>query len=137
MEDYTITLELPDDVYALLQQRAAVANRTVEEEIVALLEIAFPEDDEPLSQALEETLASLELLGNEALWAAAQSQLPEQAAAEIATLNQKQEREGLTAEEAATLEQLSQEHQRLTTIRNQSLVLLKERGYDISESMIE
>jgi hypothetical protein len=132
MKDYSITLELPYDVYEQLQQRAAAANRTVEEEIIALLEIAFPEEDDPLPQALEETLESLGLLDNEALWAAAHSRRPEEVAAEIETLNQKQAREGLTNEEKETLEQLTQEYERLMTIRGHVLVLLKERGYDIS-----
>jgi plasmid stability protein len=131
MKDYSITLELPDNVYEQLRQRAAAANRTVEEEIIALLEIAFPEEDDPLPEALQETLDSLELLDNPALWAAAQSQRPEEVAAEMEMLNQKQQREDLTDEEAATLIQLTQEHERLMILRNQALVLLKERGYDI------
>jgi plasmid stability protein len=133
MKDYSITLELPDDVYEQLRQRAAAANRTVEEEIIALLEIAFPEEDDPLSEALEETLESLELLDNAALWAAAQSQRPEEVAAEMKMLHQKQERESLTDVEQDRLEQLAEEHQRLTTIRDHVFVLLKERGYDISD----
>jgi plasmid stability protein len=133
MKDYSITLELPDDVYEQLRQRAAAANRTVEEEIVALLEIAFPEEDEPLPAELEETLASMELLGNEALWTAAESRRPEEVAAEMEALQQKQEREGLTGAETQTLEQLAEEYERLRIIRNQALVLLRERGYDISK----
>lgn len=128
-EEYTITLELPDDVYAILEQRAAAANRTVEEEIIALLEIAFPPEDIP--DALQETLDSLELLDNPALWEVAQSTRPDEVAAEIETLNQKQQETTLSDEEATKLMELTQEHERLILLRNQAFVLLKERGYDI------
>lgn len=135
-EEYTITLELPDDVYAILEQRAAAANRTVEEEIIAILEIAFPpeadEPEAPLPDALQETLDSLDLLDNPALWEIAQSNRPEAVAAEIETLTQKQQQEALSDEEAKKLTELTQEHERLITLRNQALILLKERGYDIS-----
>lgn len=133
-EEYTLTLELPDDVYAILEQRAAAANRTVEEEIIAILEIAFPPEDDPddpLPDALQETVDSLELLDNPALWEIAQSNRPEAVAAEIETLNQKQQQDALSDEEATKLTELSQEHERLILLRNQALVLLKERGYDI------
>ncbi len=135
-EEYTLTLELPDDVYAILEQRAAAANRTVEEEIIAILEIAFPPEDDPddpLPDALQETVDSLELLDNPALWEIAQSNRPEAVAAEIETLNQKQQQDALSDEEATKLTELTQEHERLIILRNHALVLLKERGYDISE----
>lgn len=134
-EEYTLTLELPDDVYAILEQRAAAANRTVEEEIIAILEIAFPPEDDPddpLPDALQETVDSLELLDNPALWEIAQSNRPEAVAAEIETLNQKQQQDALSDEEATKLTELTQEHERLIILRNQALILLKERGYDIS-----
>jgi plasmid stability protein len=135
-ESYPLTLQLEDEVYEELKRRAARANRTVEEEIISILEIAFPpeaeEEDELSSDALDEMLASLPLLGNEALWSAAQSHQPQRVAAEIESLTLKQEQEGLTEAESAALEQLKQQLERLETIRGQAIVLLKERGYDIS-----
>ena len=66
----TLTVRLPDRLYAQLRDRAQQANRTMEAELVDLVATAMPEQGE-LSDELGLELAGLEHLDDEALWQAA------------------------------------------------------------------
>jgi hypothetical protein len=78
----------------------------------------------------------LQFLSDDALWATARNRLPQEISMQLEQLNHKQQREGLTEVEAGTLEQLVQEYERMMLLRAQAAVLLKERGYDISNLVI-
>jgi len=81
---------------------------------------------------LAEALSSLELLNDEALWKAARSHLPSEAAAQLEALHFKRQEEGLTETEAQTLAGLVRQYERAMLVRAQAAALLKQRGYDVS-----
>jgi plasmid stability protein len=125
MASQPITVNLPESLYERLQQRAAEAQRTLEEELLDAVAATLPPD-------LNEALSSLALLDDEALWRAAQSHLPLEAAAEMERLHLKRQREGLTESEDETVSHLVQQYERYMLVRAQATTLLQERGYVIS-----
>jgi plasmid stability protein len=127
----TVTLNVPDVLYARLKQRAQQANRTVEAELLEVLATAVPVADE-LPADLEAALSPLALLDDESLWRAAQNQLAPEAAAELENLHLKRQREGLTAAETQTLAGLVRQYERAMLVRAQAAALLKQRGHDVS-----
>jgi plasmid stability protein len=59
MAGRSVTVELPEDLYARLARRAADAQRSLGDEVVHLLVAAVP-DDERLPADLEQELARVE-----------------------------------------------------------------------------
>ena len=142
-----VTLNLPHTLYERFRLRAENNHRTIEAELLEVVTTAEPiekqngwsnqweesSDEDQLPAKLEEELASLALLNDDALWRAARSHMPAEAAAQTEALNYKLRREGLTETEDKTLNNLLQEYDRYMLIRAQSMLLLQQRGYDISE----
>ena len=134
MADKTVTMsfrDFPDDLYDRLKRRAERAQRSVEDTLVALVAAALPPDD-ALPAPLEQELASLASLDDEALWQAARSRLSDDELARSEALNLKRQRDGLTAAEAAAAADLARTYDRRLLVRAKAAVLLKQRGYDIS-----
>jgi plasmid stability protein len=127
----TLTLHVPEVLFSRLKQRAEQANRTVEAETLDLLATAVPVAEE-LPAELEQALADLGSLDEEALWRAAQSRLAAEAAAELEALHLKRQREGLTAAETQRLADLVRQYERAMLVRAQAAALLRERGHDVS-----
>ncbi|HLM75309.1 MAG TPA: hypothetical protein VK459_21505 [Polyangiaceae bacterium] len=94
--------------------------------------ISLPDIDEELSPELEEAIASLSLLDDEALWRAARSRVPEDAVAALEHLNRKRQAEGLSSSEAERQAALVRHHERTLLIRAEAAALLRERGHDVS-----
>jgi hypothetical protein len=95
-------LNLPGHLYNRLKPRAEQAHRTVEAELLEGVAPAVPVADE-LPAELSEARSPLALLDDEALWRAARSHLPAEAAVQMENLHLKRQREGLTETEAQTL----------------------------------
>ncbi|HLB45739.1 MAG TPA: hypothetical protein VJL59_01815, partial [Anaerolineales bacterium] len=93
---------------------------------------AVPIADE-LPPDLAEAISPLALLDNEALWRAARSHLPAEAASQMEELHLKRQREGLSEAEQQTLAGLVRQYERAMLVRAQAAALLKQRGYDVSE----
>ena len=74
MSTQTLTLHLPDRLYARLQQRSQQSNRTLEAELLEVLSTAVPAD-ESLPHPLAEEVSRLDDLDDAALWQAARSRL--------------------------------------------------------------
>jgi len=132
MTFHTVTLHVPDALYDRLKQRAAHARRSVEEELLDVLAAAVPVTRE-LPADLTDALSPLALLDDDALWRAARSHLAAQSAAGLEALHLKRQRKGLTAVEAEKAASLVRQYERAMLVRAQAAVLLKERGYDVSE----
>ena len=94
--------------------------------------ISLPDIDEELSPELEEAVASLSLLDDEALWRAARNRVPEDAVAGLEHLNRKRQAEGLSSSEAEQQAALVRQHERTLLIRAEAAALLRERGHDVS-----
>lgn len=128
----SVTLHLPNPLYERLKRRAEQAHRSVEAELLEVVATAVPVADD-LPADLAEAISPLALLDDEALWRAARSHFPEEAAAQMEQLHLKRQREGLTRSEAETRATLVRQYERAMLVRAQAAALLKERGYDVSE----
>jgi hypothetical protein len=128
----TLTVQLSDRLYTRLQHRARQANRTVEAEVVDLLSTAIPEN-ETIPDELSQEIAGLEHLDDETLWRAARGHLAAETARRMEKLHRKRQREGLTGAEARALSEFVRQYERAMLIRARAAVLLKRRGFDVSE----
>ena len=126
-----VTLKLPHALYRRLKRQADQTHRTVEDELLEVVAMAVPVGDE-LPTDLQEALSPLALLDDAALWRAARSQFSAAAAAQLAGLHLKRQREGLTETETQVTASLVRQYERAMLIRAQAAALLKQRGYDVS-----
>jgi hypothetical protein len=134
MTTHTVTLHVPEPLFNQVKRRAARSNRPVEEELLDLLATTVPAAEQ-LPSDLEEALAELALLDEDALWRAVRSRLAAEAAAQLEQLHFKRQREGLTDAEAETLAALVRQYERAMLIRAQAALLLKQRGHDVSQPL--
>lgn len=131
MTTQAVTVHLPTRLYERLQQQAARAQRSVEDEVLEAVATTVPIGDE-LPDDLADALSPLALLDDEALWHAARSALPREAAEEMEALHLKRQRAGLTPSEAQRLATLVRQYEHYMLVRAQAAVLLQARGHDIS-----
>lgn len=125
-----ITLNLPETVYNWLKQRAKQTDRTIEDELLETVATAMPLT-EALPDDLDEAVSHLHLLDNQALWRAARSHLSAELAATMEQLHLKRQREGLIETETQTLNKFVYQYERAMLIRAQAAALLKQRGDDV------
>ncbi len=119
-----ITISLPDHLYEKVKAQSQHNQREIGEELVAVVSVALP-------IAIEEALAELSFLNDEALWQAARTAATAEENERMQVLIAKQERLGLTTAETEELSLLANFFRRIMLIRAEAAVLLKERGYDI------
>ena len=125
-----VVLQLPDDMYDRLQQRAEQAHHTLESELLEVLASAVTASDE-LSRNLAEALSSLAFLDDDDLWRAARSHLPKESAARLESLHLKAQRVGLTDREKTEEAALLRKYERCMLVRAEAAALLNHRGHDI------
>jgi hypothetical protein len=87
---------------------------------------------EDLPADLEAAISPLTVLGAAALWQAARSHFPTDAAQQLEELHLKRQREGLTEAEAQTTATLVRQYERAMLARAQAAAILKQRGHDVS-----
>ena len=126
-----VTLNLPGHLYDRLKRQADEAHRTVEAELLDVVMSGIPLADE-LPADLSEALSPLALLDDDALWRAARSHLPEEAATEMENLHLKRQRDGLSQTDEQTLAGLVRQYERAMLVRGQAAVILKQRGLEVS-----
>jgi plasmid stability protein len=97
-----VTFHLPSPLYERLKQRAEQTHRSVEAELLEVVAAAVPVADD-LPADLAQVIAPLAPLDDKALWRAARSHLPAEAAAQMEQLHLKRQRQGLTGSEAEAL----------------------------------
>lgn len=127
----TVTIQVPDDVYARIRQRAELSQRTVEAEFVSVLSEAVHAGEE-LPQELADAIAPLEELDDAKLWELARGRLPKETSAELQSLHFQQQRGSLTNAERERAEALCLDYDRTMLVRARAAALLKERGHDIA-----
>jgi len=128
---HSVTLDLPSTLYSRVEQRAARAQRSVEEELLDVLTSALPASED-LPADLAAALAPLALLDDTALWRAAQSHLPADAASRLEALHFKRQSVGLSDTEATEVARLVRQYERAMLVRARAVALLKQRGQDVS-----
>src|SRR6266508_6191205 len=132
MTGRSVTIEVPEYLYDRLKRRADEARLSLEAEVVQTLASTVPPDDR-LEPELEDALAGLVLLDDQALWHLARRRLPQRSARRLQSLHDKLRREGLTEDERQVEARLVAEYERTMLMRAQAAVLLKQRGHDITE----
>jgi len=135
MATQTLTLNVPENLFTCLKQRADRSNRSVEAEMLEVLASAVPLAEE-FPADLTEALEPLALLDDAALWEAARHRLAPEVAAQLDQLHVKQQREGLTEGERQTLAALVRHYERSMLVRAQAAALLKQRGHDVRDLII-
>ncbi len=126
---HSITLNLPEPVYQHVARRARQMQRTIEDELLAAAAGTIPE----LSADLEHDLAQLAYLTDDELWQAARTMLPNADNQRAQQLVSKQQSAGLSKSEQCAMNTLLQHFDRTMLVRAQAALLLKQRGFDISE----
>ena len=127
-----VTIRLPDNLYHQVKQRARRMQRSVEEEVVAVVEVALPALD-TLPTEIADEMGQLVFLTDHELWQAARVTMTSVENRRMQALLLKQQLEGLSPEEETEAERLAQRHERVMLIRAQAAALLKERGQDVSD----
>lgn len=131
MSTQTVTLQIPEALYARVRERAERSHRSVEAEFVSLLSDVVPGTDE-IPRELAEAVALLSELDDPQLWEIARSKLPAEASAELQDLHLKQQRTGLSDVERNRADELCFEYDRTVLLRGRAAALLKERGHDVA-----
>ncbi len=131
MSTHTLTLHLPDRLYARLQERALVSARTLEAELLEVLSTAVPAD-ESLPRSLAEDMARLDKMSDTDLWHAARSRISDEQADQLEVLHIKRQKEGISESESRTLAELVERYERSMLLRARAAALLKQRGHDVS-----
>ena len=109
MDSQSVTITLPEPLYARLARRAEKSRRTVEDEL-AYAVAALPDEADELPRDLADSIAALQLLDDAELWRAVRQSLSAEKASAIEDLHAKRQREGLCASEGETLAALMQEY---------------------------
>ena len=107
------------------QNMTTLSSKDVSQVAGEQLAASLPED-------IAADLAQLDYLADDDLWLAAQTRLTLAETEQMQALLDKQQLEGLTAEEQQLAQKLIHRYDRTMLIRAKAAVLLKERGYDIS-----
>jgi uncharacterized protein YnzC (UPF0291/DUF896 family) len=129
-----ITLNLPQAVYKQIRQAAEKVGRPVNEVLLeAVAAVAPVIGTEP--ENLRTALAQMAYLNDAALWQAARATMMPEQRERLETLHDKQQHEGLTPDEQAEEQALLSLYRETLLVRAQAAVLLKQRGYDVSEPL--
>ena len=129
-----ITLHLPEAVYKQIKQAAGKVGRPVSEVLLEAVTAAAPvigTGPEDVCKAL----AQMTYLNDAALWQAARATMTAVQRERLEALHDKQQCEGLSAEEQAEEQALLTLYRQTLLVRAQAAVLLKQRGYDVSEPL--
>ncbi len=127
-----ITLDLPQTVYEQIRQAAEKAQRPVGEVMVEAVTAVAPVIDSA-SEQLRMALAQMAYLNDAALWQAARATMSTEQRERLEALHHRQQRQGLTAEQQVEEQALLTLYRETLLIRAQAAILLKGRGYDISD----
>ncbi|MBC8264728.1 MAG: hypothetical protein H8E47_11465 [Anaerolineales bacterium] len=129
-----ITLTLPQAVYKQIRQAAEKVGRPVNEVLLEAVAAAAPIIGTG-PENLRTALAQMAYLNDAALWQAGRATMTAEQRECLEALHDKQQREGLTAEEQGEEQALLSLYRETLLVRAQAAVLLKQRGYDVSEPL--
>lgn len=125
-----LTLDVPQPVLEQLRKSAKSARRGVEDEIVEILRLAIAVEGVPYD--VNSVVSGLRFLTDPELRKVAHPARIRKTANELASLNEKCQREGLGHDEQQRRDQLQGAIDRFVLIRAEALCLLKQRGRDVS-----
>ena len=126
-----LTVDLPRPVLESLKRKARAGRRPVADQLVDALTTALSQES-PEPSDLDACLEGMQFLTDQELVKAAKSTKARKITRELADLREKQHARRLTKDERQQQRVLLDSLDRLILIRAQALVLLKERGRDVS-----
>ena len=127
-----VKLKLPEGVYERIQRAAIKARRPVNDLLVEAVIAATP-PTEAVTESVRSALAQMAYLNDAALWQAARATMSTEQRQRLQALHDKQQRAALTAEERNEEQALLALYRETLLVRAQAAVLLKQRGYDVSD----
>lgn len=133
MENQTVTIALPEQLYQQAIERANRAHLSIEDELITTVAAAYSKDEIPLDA--RKALAQLEFLDDEELWRVARLQITSEVHERMEVLNEKRQTSGLNTAEKAESEQLVQQADYVMLVRAKAAALLRSRGHDVTTLM--
>jgi hypothetical protein len=132
MNTQQVTITLPETIYQRVKKQSQLMQRSVADELVAVVTSSLPKE-ESLPSDIEQELSELDLFTDEELWRAAQMTAPVDKTGRMQVLVEKQQLEGLTESEKQEADVLSHYFNRVMLVRAKAAVLLKERGHEVDQ----
>ena len=129
-----VTLNLPEAVCRQIRQAAEKVGRPVNEVLLETVTAVAPVIGTG-PEDLRTALAQMAYLNDAALWQAARTTMTVEQRERLEALHDKQQREGLTPDEQTEEQALLSLYRETLLVRAQAAVLLKQRGYDVSEPL--
>lgn len=130
------TVTISDSLYRRLQQQARASHQSVDELVQETLIRQLPPSapiEEDLPAHLRAELEAMSALSDIALWAVARSTLPIEQQETLAGLNWTGQERSLTKGELEQRDRLLILYEEAVLRRSHAAILLKSRGYDISD----
>lgn len=128
----TVTLDLPEALYRQIQRAAKRVKRPINDILIEAVTAVAPVVDTASSE-LRSSLAQMAYLNDATLLQAARSTIPVEQRERLELLHHEQQGRALTAEENAEEQALVALYRETILVRAQAAVLLKQRGYNISD----
>lgn len=126
-----IQLNLPDDLYARIQEAAADSDRPVETVLVESLALLFGTSPVNWDHPAE----TLETLTDAQLWALVYRRIAWTAGARLRELTARGKQTSLSEQEQAELATLIDEADRLMLLRSRALLVLHQRGHSVEDQL--
>ena len=130
MVGQTITITVPSETYEPFRQQAEREQRSVEEALLRVM-IAAVAENETTAAERQVMLDALAALDTPTLWQLVQRGAETDEVLVLAALNEKRQRQGLTAAEERVVGELIRHHDRAVLIRAKALALLRECGENV------
>jgi hypothetical protein len=128
----TVTLNLPEAVYQQICKAAERTKRPIADILVEAITAAAPAMATGRKKS-RSALAQMAYLNDAALWQVARSTMPADQRERLEALHNAQQRRQLTGTERAEEQAALRLYRETLLVRGQAAVLLKQRGYDVSD----
>src|SRR5579859_797258 len=132
MTDHSVTVIVPDYVYARARKIAEATAQPVEQVIRRQIEEAFSEPLPKLSPDEEAELAALNQLSDDALWTIAREQMSADLQSKMEDLMDRNSLGTIAEAELAELEMLVERGNRLMLRKAEASAILTRRGFKIT-----
>ena len=132
MTMHEVTLVLPETTYNQICRAAEKVDRPITDLLVEAVIAAAPTFESSTSMP-RTALAQMSYLNDAVLWQAARATMSGPQRDRMEELHTKQQREGLTALESEEEQALLRLYRETILVRAQAALLLKQRGYDVSD----
>lgn len=132
MSAQTIQVELPEAVYQQIRRAAEKTHRPFNEVLIEAVSAVAPVMEMPPSP-FRTALAQMAYLNDAALWQAARATMTVAQRERMEDLHERQQRAKLSLKEQEEAQALVALYRETILVRAQAAVLLKQRGYDVSD----